>query len=151
MKFVPVRVTLVPPPAGPELGLRPVTVGAGEVTVSRILPMPTTALAPGTGAPVPLTRLCMALMRARRTVVPATAATFRLTDGRATSVVPFAPGTINRLPPTNVAAWKLGTDVVGYRPMKTAVSPDERPPISFVPLSTARLAVVAPAGIAMSW
>ena len=54
VKLVPVMVTLVPPVAGPEVGTRPVTVGAAtKVKVPTEVPVPPTVVTLTVTAPVP--------------------------------------------------------------------------------------------------
>jgi hypothetical protein len=149
VKFVPLMVTEPPPLVAADAGLRPVMTGVGRFTIIWTLPTPITALAPGMKAAVPFSGDSIALMIAKRTVVPAMPLTSRLPEVPAVSVASLAPGTISRLPPRNTS-WKSGTEVTGYKPTKMAVSLLERPPISLIPVSIVITAVVAPAGMATS-
>ncbi len=54
VKLVPVMTTLVPPVAGPDVGARPVTVGAGmKVKVPTEVPVPPTVVTLTVTAPLP--------------------------------------------------------------------------------------------------
>jgi hypothetical protein len=133
VKPVPVIVTVVPPVVGPEAGLRPVTVGRA-VTFTWTLSTPMTAVAPGIKGGM-LPGGCIALMIASRTVVPAREAIFKVGDVLVVKVALAPVAMIDGLPAVAVGELKLGTEVVGYRPTKVAVSLLERPLKSFSPWS----------------
>lgn len=120
VKLVPVIATEVPPAVEPDEGLRPVTVGTASVTLNCTLVMPATT-PPEIGAPDPPPGVCTALMIAKRTVVPAKLLTLNDAVVLGSSVVPGVEATM-RLPRNG--RLKFGTELVGYKPMKSAWSPD---------------------------